>query len=153
MKKLVFTNKGFTLIEALISLVITGILSLIAIPISLRLYDYHQLNQALIVLQSDLHYVRDFNMGPQASNQLLSILIYSQENRYDITIGAHGIGHISRQLPKNVHISSGYPILSLTFNRQGGVSSAQSIPIRSKYYSKLLVFSIGTGGFDIRDEK
>ena len=150
--RLVYNPSGFTLIETIISLVITGILTLVSIPTILRLHDYHQLNQAVTVLQADLHYVRDFNMGPLKSDELLSIWIYSLENRYVVAIGPHGRVHIPRQLPKNVTIPLGSEIMTLTFSRQGSVSSGQSLTIRSKYYTKRLVFSIGTGGFDIRNE-
>ena len=146
-----FLNQvGFTLIEALISLVITGILSLVTFPMILRLYDYHHLNQALAVLQADLHYVRDFNMGGSYSNNSMSLIIYAQENRYELRMNSQQKVHTERILPKNVEMPLLYPVTEITFNTQGNLSLGQTLLVRSKYYSRYVVFSIGSGGFDIR---
>ena len=151
--RIILTENGFTLIETLIALIITGILTISTFPTLLRLYDFYQLNQVVSTLQSDLHYIRDHNMGPYKSSERLSIRIYAFENRYTVSFDPHGQTHLPRQLHQNITIPLTYPLMILTFTSQGTVSQGFTLPIRSKYYSKELVFSIGTGGFDIRDSE
>ena len=57
-------QKAFTLIEALIALVITGMIYLLYAPTFIKLYDYIKLNQAISMLQSDLHYVPEKQYAP-----------------------------------------------------------------------------------------
>ena len=61
---MILNQKGFTLIEALLALLITGTLSLISFPPLVKLYDGIKLNQAIALLQSDLNYIRQANMMP-----------------------------------------------------------------------------------------
>jgi len=151
MKHVSINQVGFTLVEALVSLIITSILSLMAFPTILRLYDYHLLNQTVTVLQGDLHHTRDYNMSGSHSNDYMSMIIYSQEDRYELRTSALKVIHTERDLPKNVRMPLAYPITEITFNTQGNLSRGQSLLVKSKYYSKNIVFSIGIGGIDIRD--
>jgi len=152
MKSFILNESGFTLIETLISLVITSVLTLTTVPTILRLYDYHNLNQAATVLQSDLHFIRDFNMGPLKGNTMLSIRIFTLRDQYLIDISPRGGPYKERYLPKNVTIPHGNQVIDIIFNTQGNITQGgKTLMIRSKYYSRYLVFSIGTGGFDVRD--
>ena len=55
---MILNQKGFTLIEALLALLITGTLSLISFPPLVKLYDGIKLNQAIALLQSDLTFAK-----------------------------------------------------------------------------------------------
>ena len=144
-------QKGFTLIEALISLIITSMIYLIFTPSFIKLYDYIKLNQAISVLQSDLHYVREHNMLP-LQNQTFSLRIYHNQNYYVILQNGSQI-KIKRELPSGIKMPANITLTDITFNALGHVGSGKTLVIQSEYFKKNLVFSIGTGGIDIRNAK
>lgn len=144
------TQKGFTLIEALLALSITGMIYLISAPTFIKLYDYIKLNETISVLQSDLHYVREYNMMT-IQGSTLSIRIYHKQNYY-VVIQNNSQIKIKRELPLGVSIPSvSTTMTELTFNNLGHVSSGKTITIQSEHFKKNIVFSIGTGGIDIRE--
>lgn len=142
-------QKGFTLIEAIITLSITGVLYFISVPNFLRLYDYIKLNQAISVLQSDLLYIKELNMLPLENNSF-SIRIYHQQNYYLILQNASKV-KLKRTLPQGVRIPNAAQITDIKFNANGHISSGKTLTIQSEQFKKNIVFSIGTGGMDIRD--
>lgn len=146
-----FNNqKAFTLIEALLALTITGIIYLISAPTFIKLYDHMKLNQATSVLQSDLHYVREYNMMP-IQGSTLSIRIFHKQNYYVIIQNNSKI-KIKRQFPPGISIPSvSANTTDLTFNNLGHVSNGKTMTIQSEHFKKNIVFSIGTGGIDIRE--
>lgn len=142
-------QKAFTLIEALIALVITSMIYLLFTPTFIKLYDYIKLNQAISVLQSDLHYVRENNMLPLQGNTL-SLRIYHKQNYY-LMLQNGSTPKLKRELPQGISIPANVNITDITFNHLGHVASAKTFIIQSEHFKKNLVFSIGTGGIDIRD--
>jgi len=141
-------NHGFTLTEALISLAITSILASFSLPSLSRFYDHFQINQAVAVLQSDLHRVRDHNMVPLASGQSKSLVIDHADNSYAIVKGDVAVA--SRRLPTRVTIS-GDGATRISFTASGNISRAGTLTVASRYHTRRLVFSIGIGGFDVRE--
>lgn len=139
---------GFTLVEALISLIIVSILSLVSYPFIVNLYDYICLNQAIITFQSDLHYVRDFNMMPLAGDQPMTLQIHHHEDRYVILIG-NGI-LLERDLPNRVTMPHVDSISEISFNRQGNLGQGRTLQVVSQTNQRDVVFSVGVGGFDVR---
>ncbi|MDE5977192.1 MAG: type II secretion system GspH family protein [Turicibacter sp.] len=146
-----FNNqKAFTLIEALIALSITGIIYLISVPAVMNIYDYLKLNQATALFQSDLHYIREHNMMPFQNNSL-SLRIYHKENYYVILKNNKTIT-LTRQLPIGVNFGAvSTSTTDLTFNKLGHISNGTTLTIQSGAFKKNIVFSIGTGGIDIRE--
>ena len=59
---------------------------------------------------------------------------------------------IKRQFPPGISIPSvSANTTDLTFNNLGHVSNGKTITIQSEHFKKNIVFSIGTGGIDIRE--
>jgi len=141
-------QKGFTLTEALISLVITGLLTSFSLPTLSRLYDEFQLNQALSVLQSDLHRVRDYNMVPLQSGLRKEVVIDHDHDFYTLVLGSEVVA--KRRLPDRVNIQ-GSGTSRISFTSSGNISRSGSFTVSSRYLTKRVVFSIGIGGVDIRD--
>jgi prepilin-type N-terminal cleavage/methylation domain-containing protein len=141
-------ERGFTLVEALISLVIVSTLSFISYPFIVNLYDYIRLNQVLITFQVDLHYVRDFNLMPLTDPQQMTLRIYHNEDRYVILIGNDIL--LERKLPSSVTIPHNNHISNISFNRQGNLGVGRVIRVVSRSMERRIVFSVGVGGFDVR---
>ena len=141
------TNRGFTLTEVLIALAITGFLTLTTFPFLLRLYDYLKLNQALMVLEADLHYVRNFNMVPR-ENERMTLRIFHEENRYVLLVG--DVVQDERVLPRNISILGANPTTNIRFNEAGNLGMGRTLHVESNYYSRRVVFAVGIGGFEIR---
>ncbi|MCL1949200.1 MAG: type II secretion system GspH family protein [Turicibacter sp.] len=141
-------NLGFTLTEALVSLIITGILISFSLPSMSRFYDHFQLMQALSVLQSDLHRVRDYNMVPLQQGGGKDLIINHDDQSYTVT--RNGVLIAKRRLPDRVTIS-GEGSTRISFTPAGNISRAGSLTVLSRYHQKRMVFSIGIGGVDIRD--
>jgi len=142
--------RGFTLIEALISLVILSFVSLISFNFVLNLHDYIRLNNVLLVFQADLHYARDFNMMQlsDSDSQRMVIRIYHQENRYEILIG--DVVKNERELPNNIAIPHQFVTSDISFNERGNLGLGRTFVFTSRYHERRVVFSVGAGGFDVR---
>jgi len=145
---MVKNERGFTLIEALVSLVIVSIFTLVSFPFVVNLYDYIRLNQALTMIQADLHYVRDFNMMPLQDDQRMTLRIYHDQDRYVIL--ANQEVRLERDLPQNVSMPSQNTVTNITFNARGNLGMGRTILITSSQHERRLVFSVGVGGFDVR---
>jgi len=139
---------GFTLIEALISLVILSIMSLVSFTFVLNLHDYVRLNKVLTIFQADLHYARDFNMMQLNERERMTIRIYHNENKYIILIG--NIQQYERELPNNISILSQNAISEISFNERGNLGAGRTLVFSSSYHERRVVFSVGAGGFDVR---
>lgn len=141
-------ERGMTLVEALISLIIVSIVSMISYPFIVNLYDYILLNQAVITFQADLHYVRDFNMMPLGKDQRMTLQIHHHEDRYVILIGNDV--QLERKLPNRVKMPHDDPISDISFNRQGNLGRGRTLRVASQMNERNVVFSAGVGGFDVR---
>ena len=139
-------QKGFTLIEALLAITITGMIYLISMPPLIKLYDYMKLNQAISTFQSDLYFVRESNM---LSNPL-TLRIYHKQNYYVILQNGTKI-ILNRQLPTGVTIPANLNMTDIRFNNLGHTTSGRTLTMQSEQFKKNIVFSIGIGGIDIRD--
>ena len=139
-------QKGFTLIETLIAITITGMIYLVSIPPFIKLYDYMKLNQAISTFQSDLYFVRESNM---LSNPL-TLRIYHKQNYYVILQNGTKI-ILNRQLPTGVTIPANLNMTDIRFNNLGHTTSGRTLTMQSEQFKKNIVFSIGIGGIDIRD--
>ena len=140
--------EGFTLIEALISLMILSILSLASFTFVLNLHDYIQLNRTLSVFQADLHYARNFNMMQLEESGRMVIRIYHDEDRYTILID--NVMHNERTLPNNISIPHQNSISNISFNDRGNLGAGRTFIFSSRYRERRVVFSVGAGGFDVR---
>ena len=141
-------EKGFTLIEALISLVIASIVSLASFTFVLNLTDYIRLNQVLATFQADLHHARDFNMMQLDGLERMIIRIHHDENRYVILIG-NDIQN-ERVLPTHISIPHQNSISNISFNERGNLGVGRTFVFSSRYHERRVVFSVGAGGFDVR---
>ena len=141
-------ERGFTLIEALISLAIVSIFTLISYSFILNLYDYTRLNQILRKFQADLHYVRDFNMMPIQGEERMTLRIYHNEDRYVILVG-NRVREV-RDFPRNISIPHQNSVTNITFNSRGNLGMGRTLLIRSREHERRVVFSVGMGGFDVR---
>jgi len=141
-------ERGFTLVEALISLVIVATLSLISYPFIVNLYDYIRLNQAITTFQADLHYVRDFNMMPLQGEERMTLRIYHNEDRYVILIGNNVMRE--RTLPNRVTMPHHHSISTISFNARGNLGEGRTLRMASRLNERRIVFSVGVGGFDVR---
>ncbi|MCL2559197.1 MAG: prepilin-type N-terminal cleavage/methylation domain-containing protein [Turicibacter sp.] len=142
------SERGFTLIEALISLVIVAMLSLISYPFIVDLYDYMQLNQAITTLQADLHRVRDVNMMPLQPGARMALHIHHNEGRYVLLMGGNVIAE--RTFPSRVSMPHGSAISEISFNARGNLGQGRTLRIESRAHTRDIVFSVGVGGFDVR---
>jgi len=141
--------RGFTLIEALISLVILSIVSLVSFNFVLTLHDYIRLNNVLSVFQADLHYARDFNMMQLSSDEeRMTIRIYHDEYRYVILV--NDLIQNERKLPNNVSVPHENITSDITFNERGNLGVGRTLVFSSRYHERRVVFSVGVGGFDVR---
>ena len=141
-------TRGFTLIEALISLAILSIISLVSFNFVLNLHDYIRLNRVLSVFQADLHHTRDFNMMQLNDSERMNIRIYHHENRYVILIG--NIIQNERNFPNNISIPYQNAISNISFNERGNLGAGRTLVFSSRYHERRVVFSVGAGGFDVR---
>ena len=141
-------ERGFTLIEALVSLVILSIMSLVSFTFVLNLHDYIRLNNVLTVFQADLHYARDFNMMQLEDSRRMTIRIYHNENRYVILID--NVQQNERELPNNISIPSPNITSEISFNERGNLGAGRTLVFSSRYHERRVVFSVGAGGFDVR---
>ena len=139
-------QKGFTLIETLLAITITGMIYLISMPPLIKLYDYMKLNQAISTFQSDLYFVRESNM----LNNPLTLRIYHKQNYYVILQNGTKI-ILNRQLPTGVTIPANLNMTDIRFNNLGHTTSGRTLTMKSEQFKKDIVFSIGIGGIDIRD--
>ena len=142
-------ERGFTLIEALISLAILGIVSLTSFNFVINLHDYIRLNNALAVFQADLHYARDFNMMSLNNSERMVIRIYHNEDRYVVLIGDTVFNE--RELPINISIPHQNNISNISFNNHGNLGAGRTLVFSSRYHERRVVFSVGAGGFDVRN--
>jgi len=140
--------RGFTLIEALISLVILGIVSLTSFTFVLNLHDYIRLNRVLSVFQADLHHARSFNMMQLDESQRMIIRIYHNENRYVILLD--NVMKNERELPNHISIPHQNTTSNISFNEQGNLGAGRTFIFLSRYHERRVVFSVGVGGFDVR---
>jgi len=140
--------RGFTLIEALISLVILSVISLVSFTFVLNLHDYIRLNRVLSVFQADLHHARDFNMMQLYESERMIIRIYHNENRYVVLIG--NIVQNERELPNHISIPHQNAISNISFNERGNLGAGRTFVFSSRYHERRVVFSVGAGGFDVR---
>jgi len=140
--------RGFTLIEALVSLVILSIMSLVSFAFVLNLHDYIRLNNVLTVFQADLHYARDFNMMQFGDSERMIIRIYHNENRYVILID--NAQQSVRELPNNISIPCQNVTSDVSFNERGNLGVGRTLVFSSRYHERRVVFSVGVGGFDVR---
>ncbi|MCL1989338.1 MAG: prepilin-type N-terminal cleavage/methylation domain-containing protein [Defluviitaleaceae bacterium] len=145
---MVKNEKGFTLIEALISLVILSIVSLMSFTFILNLHDYIRLNQVLSVFQADLHHARDFNMMQLNGSERMVIRIYHDENRYVILVG--DVVKSQREFPSHVSVLHQNTISNISFNERGNLGQGRTFIFSSRYHERSVVFSVGAGGFDVR---
>ena len=146
---MILNQKGFTLIEALLALLITGTLSLISFPPLVKRYDGIKRKQAIALRQSDLNDIRQANMMPFQGGTY-TLRIYHKENKY--ALRQNGTNQQLRTLPQGISFPSVSTTLTdLSFNNLGHIGGGQTLLIKSKYQEKKIVFSIGTGGIDIRD--
>jgi len=141
-------TRGFTLIEALISLVILSVISLVSFTFVLNLHDYIRLNRVLAVFQADLHHARDFNMMQFDESERMVIRIYHNENRYAVLVG--NVVQNERELPNHISISHQNAISNISFNEQGNLGAGRTFVFSSRYHERSVVFSVGAGGFDVR---
>ena len=145
---MVRNERGFTLIEALISLAILGIISLTSFNFVLNLHDYIRLNNTLAVFQADLHYVRDFNMMNMNGTERMILRIYHNEDRYIVLVGEEI--REERDLPNNISIPHQNNISNISFNERGNLGQGRTFVFLSRFHERRVVFSIGVGGFDVR---
>lgn len=143
---IIASQKGFTLIEALIAIMITGMIYLVSMPPFIKLYDYMKLNQAISTFQSDLYFVRESNM---LSNPL-TLRIYHKQNYYVIIQNGSKI-ILERTLPAGISIPSNLNMTDIRFNNLGHTTSGRTLTMTSEQFKKNIVFSIGIGGIDIRN--
>ncbi|MGL4372616.1 MAG: type II secretion system protein [Turicibacter sp.] len=113
----------------------------------LRLLDHGYMNQTLATFKSDLNLVRQHNMIP--GSKKLQLKVSSSQTDYVIQYSATLKTYLSRTLPSQIKIKLS-PTAPITFNERGNISAGKTIPITSRYDTKNVVFSIGTGGLDIR---
>ena len=146
--KSILNEYAFTLIEALISLIIVGILSLFIYPFIINLYDYIALNRTITIFQSDLHYVRDFNMMSLDDSDRMVLRIYHDENRYVILIS--DVIYRERDLPNRITMPHDNAISNISFNHLGNLGMGRTFVVSSRYHERRVVFSIGIGGFEVR---
>ena len=144
--KMSLNQKGFTLIEALLAITITGMIYLIGMPPLIKLYDYMKLNQAISTFQSDLYFVRESTM----LDDPLTLRIYHKQNYYVILQNGTKI-IINRELPTGITIPANLNITDIRFNNLGHTTSGRTLTMKSEHFKKNIVFSIGIGGIDIRD--
>jgi len=140
--------RGFTLIEALISLVILSIVSLASFTFVLNLHDYIRLNNVLSVFQADLHYARDFNMMQLDGSDRMVIRIYHHENRYVVLVG--NVVQNEREFPSHISVPHQNTTSSISFNERGNLGVGRTFIFSSRYHERSVVFSVGAGGFDVR---
>jgi len=141
-------EKGFTLIEAVITLIILSLSVSLSFRFIIPLYDYMQLNSALSVFSADLHLARDSNMMQQTEEGRLIIRIYHEENRYTLTQNQTLL--LERQLPTGVQILHANPISTISFNERGNLGQGRTLTFLSQHHERRVVFSVGAGGFDVR---
>lgn len=147
---MVKNQKGFTLIEALITLSISGILILVTSPSLIKLYDYINLNQTLSTIQGDLAYMRQNNMMVKSSGHPMNLKIYRTKGYYDLISTDGSILYARRTLPPGINVIGSSNIITITFNPLGHVEKGQTLTVKSHHFQKSIVFSIGAGGVDIR---
>ncbi|WLV23553.1 competence type IV pilus minor pilin ComGD [Aciduricibacillus chroicocephali] len=137
-------EKGFTLIESLLALSITGLLLFIAIPISSKFFDklqeklfFETLNQHLLVAQNEAI----------TTNQPISLLIREAD---------YNVKSVHHQLPFEQTLPDSYKFIGfprrneITFNYKGSISSAGkfSIKAKDKYYWFILPPGKGRARFE-----
>jgi len=145
---MVRNEKGFTLVEALVSLVILSVVSLLSFTFVLNLHDYIRLNHVLSVFQADLHHARDFNMMQLNDSGRMTIRIYHDEHRYVILIG--NTVENEREFPDHISVPHQNAISNISFNDRGNLGQGRTLVFSSRYHERHLVFSVGAGGFDVR---
>lgn len=146
MLKEVRNQSGFTLVEGLIALMMTGLLLSFSFPSLERIYDYTKVNRAMTVLQGDLHYVRDYNMV-QGRNGSKNLLIHADGGGYDLMKGE--AVQRTRYFPLGVTMP-GRGGTRFSFNPRGNTTRSGTFRVQGHYHSRDLVFSLGSGGFDVR---
>ncbi len=147
--KLIKNKSGFTVLESLIALAILSLTLAHTLPLLHQTMDTFSLNRTLSTFRSDLALVRQHNMTP--SRHPLQLKIYPDQVTYEVqtTIGAKTL--LKRSLPPGLYFKTNQTQHLITFNGSGNISHAHTLRLMSPYQTKHIVFSIGSGGIDIRD--
>ncbi|HAX72427.1 MAG TPA: prepilin-type cleavage/methylation domain-containing protein, partial [Firmicutes bacterium] len=140
--------KGFTLVETLIGLFITGMIVLMCTVPLMQFLDYVQFSQVLSTFRQDVNVVRQHNLTP--GNSFLQLRIYPASQKYEVQYVSTLDVYIRRELPKNINLSCSGTLCTISFNSVGNISQARTLQATSSYFKKQLVFSVGGGGLDIR---
>ena len=143
---------GFTLIESMISLAIISLMLLCTLPTCSYLLDTLYLNQTLSTFRADLTLVRLQNMTE--SRTPWTVRLDKSETRYTITpvIGSQSQVFI-RHLPIGMNFDINHKQRDIHFTSAGTAKHPNTYPLTSRYTTKDVVISIGTGGITIRDHK
>lgn len=130
---------GFTLSESLIVLAITGVLLLIAVPVSANHLEQYKERAFLEMLEMDLLYAQS-----EAMSKKEMIMMQFREEEYSI-FSEYEKGMIIKKLPKQYKFI-GYgsaPIVSFTTN--GSIRKSGQISFKSKNNKYRLILPPGKG--------
>jgi len=141
-------EKGFTLTEGLISLFIISIVTTISFTFLIHIHDYLRLNQIMTMLTTDLHYIRDVNMIPMGQETRVSLRFYPQEDKYVILSGNEIVK--TRNFPNNINLINNTGSNTITFSEMGNLGQGRTLTFQSRFFTRLVVFSVGVGGFEVR---
>jgi competence protein ComGD len=138
-------EKGFTLLELLITLSILMIMLLLVAPISLSTLDAAEEERFFQTLEFDVLYIQSM------AHERLSTTISFADDHYKIIRRAQEGGTIRRYYPKGITINSRISN-EITFDYRGSVRNPRTIEVHTKNETYRMIFPFGKGRYYIEKE-
>lgn len=140
-------EKGFTLVEVLISIVILGVVIGVTTPSLARSLAKRKLSTAATQLKADIRYTRQIAITERRA-RAIKFYVYersSEPNVYEIFRNADPLKKV--HLPENIKlIYCNFAADRLTFTNQGNPQQGGTITLENQYCDKLYVITLPITG-------
>jgi competence protein ComGD len=148
MLRSVLRNNGYTLIEALIVvLIFTTLLSWSFFSLS-PLKDHIEKKAFIASIQSDLYYLQSYSSNYQAT---VKLTFYPNKNMYSARDMESGNIVTSRELPTYTSIVYNSSLKEVTFYPNGNTNKFGSLYLQVQDSFIKLTMQIGQGRFDVQE--
>ncbi|WP_003542133.1 prepilin-type N-terminal cleavage/methylation domain-containing protein [Desulfotomaculum nigrificans] len=157
--QLVKTNKGFTLVELVVVIMILGIITAMSMPNFGRPLSDYKLYTAARQLATDIRSLeqKSINLADDKYNNYSNYIMFGSKNKYLINEVIPSTGDNVQVIQRSVNLPSGIEIFltnftnnMLVFNRSGGTSSGGTISLKSTVTGKQLYVIVLTGSGRVR---
>lgn len=136
------SNQGFTLMEMLVVLTIWSVLITVTLSANSKLWEEHQVQSFLKLLQEDVLYMQEVQM---TTFKNLRLFIDQDQISYQIREGGTGNVYVSRDYPNNWQIELRTLQMPIEFSIKGAIKKPGSMILRTTSHDYLITFPLGRG--------